>query len=113
MATAESNAPSERRDVVRRSEVGRLQVSHRYRDERLAAALERSVARATDQGRLEQVRDLNLVLNGFDAMQAVTDRPCVWRIRAQPHATGHVLVAVQDAGVWLDPPSLARLFEPF
>jgi signal transduction histidine kinase len=24
-----------------------------------------------------------------------------------------VLVAVQDAGVWLDSPSLARLFEPF
>ena len=24
-----------------------------------------------------------------------------------------MLVAVHDAGVWLDPPSLARLFEPF
>jgi Tn3 transposase DDE domain len=55
-----------------------------------------------DRVQLQQVL-LNLVLNGLDAMQAVTDRPCVSRIRAQPHAAGHMLVAVQDAGIGLDP----------
>jgi signal transduction histidine kinase len=65
-----------------------------------------------DRVQLQQVL-LNLVLNGLDAMQAVTDRPCVSRIRAQPHAAGHVLVAVQDAGIGLDPQSVARRFEPF
>jgi hypothetical protein len=33
--------------------------------------------RATDQGRVDQVQDISLVLNGLDAMQAVTDRPRV------------------------------------
>jgi signal transduction histidine kinase len=65
-----------------------------------------------DRVQLQQVL-LNLMLNSLDAMQAVTDRPCVSRIRAQPHAAGHVLVAVQDAGIGLDPQSVARRFEPF
>jgi C4-dicarboxylate-specific signal transduction histidine kinase len=65
-----------------------------------------------DRVQLQQVL-LNLVLNGIDAMKAVTERPRVLRLRAQPHDAGQVLVAVQDTGVGLDPQSLMRLFEPF
>jgi C4-dicarboxylate-specific signal transduction histidine kinase len=65
-----------------------------------------------DRVQLQQVL-LNLVMNGIDAMKAVTDRPRALRIRAQPHECGQVLVAVQDAGIGLDPQSMERLFEPF
>jgi PAS domain S-box-containing protein len=65
-----------------------------------------------DRVQVQQVL-LNLVLNGIDAMKAVTDRPRVLGIRAQPHDAGHVLVAVRDAGIGLDPQGLERLFEPF
>jgi signal transduction histidine kinase len=65
-----------------------------------------------DRAQVQQVL-LNLVLNGLDAMKAVTGRPRVLRLRAQSHDAGRVLVAVQDAGVGLDPQGLARLFEPF
>jgi PAS domain S-box-containing protein len=65
-----------------------------------------------DRVQVQQVL-LNLLLNGIDAMKAVTDRRRVLRIRAQPHEAGQVLVTVQDTGVGLDPQSLARLFEPF
>jgi signal transduction histidine kinase len=65
-----------------------------------------------DRVQVQQVL-LNLVMNGIEAMKAVTDRPRVLRIQAQPHEAGHMLVAVQDTGIGLDPQSLARLFEPF
>ena len=65
-----------------------------------------------DRVQLQQVL-LNLVLNGIDAMKAVTDRPRVLRIRAQPHEAGHVLVAVQDAGAGIAPQDLERIFTPF
>jgi C4-dicarboxylate-specific signal transduction histidine kinase len=56
---------------------------------------------------------LNLVTNGIEAMQAVTDRPRELLIRSQPHESGRVLVAVQDAGIGLDPQQMARLFDAF
>jgi signal transduction histidine kinase len=65
-----------------------------------------------DRVQLQQVI-LNLVMNGIDAMKAVTDRPRELLIRSQPHESGTVLVAVQDAGIGLDAQSMARLFEAF
>jgi PAS domain S-box-containing protein len=65
-----------------------------------------------DRVQLQQVL-LNLVLNGMDAMQAVTERPRVLRIRAQPHDAGQVLVAVEDVGVGIAPQDLERMFTPF
>jgi signal transduction histidine kinase len=65
-----------------------------------------------DRVQVQQVL-LNLVMNGIEAMQAVTDRPRELRIRTQPHESDTVLVAVQDTGLGLEPQSLPRLFEAF
>ena len=65
-----------------------------------------------DRVQLQQVT-LNLVLNGIEAMKAVSDRPRLLLIRSKPHESGEVLVAVEDSGIGLDPESMERLFEPF
>jgi signal transduction histidine kinase len=56
---------------------------------------------------------LNLVMNGIEAMAAVTDRPRKLLIRSHPHEEAQVLVAVQDTGVGIDPNDVGRLFGPF
>jgi PAS domain S-box-containing protein len=56
---------------------------------------------------------LNLLLNGIEAMRAVTDRPRELLISSQRHASDAVLVAVQDSGSGLDPESMDRLFDAF
>ena len=65
-----------------------------------------------DRIQLQQVV-LNLLINGIEAMQAVTDRARELQIRSQRHDADHVLVAVQDSGIGLDPQQLARLFDAF
>jgi len=65
-----------------------------------------------DRVQLQQVI-LNLVMNGLEASEGVTDRPRELVIRTQLRAPDAVLVAVQDAGVGLDPERLPRLFEAF
>jgi PAS domain S-box-containing protein len=65
-----------------------------------------------DRVQVQQVL-LNLLLNGMEAMRAVTDRPRELLISSQRHASDAVLVAVQDSGSGLDPESLDRLFDAF
>jgi signal transduction histidine kinase len=65
-----------------------------------------------DRIQLQQVI-LNLVINGIEAMQAVTDRPREVRIRSQRHEADTVLVAVQDTGIGLDPQHITRFFDAF
>jgi C4-dicarboxylate-specific signal transduction histidine kinase len=65
-----------------------------------------------DRVQLQQVL-LNLVLNGIEAMESVTNRPRELRIRSQKAAQDTVLVAVQDSGIGLDSQSEARLFDAF
>jgi signal transduction histidine kinase len=65
-----------------------------------------------DRIQLQQVI-MNLVINGIEAMQAVTDRARELQIRSQRHDADHVLVAVQDSGIGLDPQHMARLFDAF
>jgi signal transduction histidine kinase len=65
-----------------------------------------------DRVRLQQLL-LNLVLNALDAMSAVTDRPRLVRIRTNATEPKWILVAVEDAGVGLDPEQVARLFDAF
>ena len=65
-----------------------------------------------DRVQLQQVI-LNLVINGIEAMQAVTDRPREVHIRSHRHEANNVLVAVRDVGIGLDPENMARLFDAF
>ena len=65
-----------------------------------------------DRVQLQQVL-LNLLINGLEAMQAVTGRPRELWIRSQRPDADTVLVAVQDAGIGLDPQQMARLFDAF
>jgi PAS domain S-box-containing protein len=65
-----------------------------------------------DRIQLQQVL-LNLLLNGIEALQAVTDRVRELQIRSYRHASDEVGVAVRDAGIGLDAENLARLFNAF
>jgi len=65
-----------------------------------------------DKVQLQQVV-LNLVMNGVDAMAAVTDRPRVLTIKSQGRGDSGALVTVQDCGAGLDPATAERIFQPF
>ncbi len=65
-----------------------------------------------DRIQLQQVI-LNLVMNGIEAMNAVTDRPREMLIRSCQHETDKVLVAVQDFGNGVDPENLKKIFDAF
>jgi C4-dicarboxylate-specific signal transduction histidine kinase len=65
-----------------------------------------------DRVQLQQVL-LNLILNGIDAMKAVTDRTRELTVSSALAETGSVLVSVEDTGTGLDPAIAPRIFEPF
>jgi signal transduction histidine kinase len=65
-----------------------------------------------DRIQLQQVL-LNLIMNGVDAMSAVTDRPKVLTITSEPGEPSGLLVAVEDTGTGLDPATVDRIFDPF
>jgi C4-dicarboxylate-specific signal transduction histidine kinase len=65
-----------------------------------------------DRVQLQQVV-LNLVMNGVEAMNIVTDRPRILLIRSDIRKSGHVSVAVQDCGAGLDPGHLPHIFDTF
>jgi PAS domain S-box-containing protein len=64
-----------------------------------------------DRVQLQQIL-LNLVINGLEAMIAVTDRPRVLWVQSQTDESGDVLVAVRDSGIGLGSEA-DRLFIPF
>jgi PAS domain S-box-containing protein len=63
-----------------------------------------------DRVQLQQVI-MNLIINGADAMQQVTDRPRVVSIRSRLD-TDSVQVAVEDSGTGLDASMIGRIFDP-
>jgi C4-dicarboxylate-specific signal transduction histidine kinase len=75
----------------------------------LAAALPRVNG---DRIQLQQVI-VNLVNNGIEAMQPVTDRPRELVIRTHQDEEHRVLVAVQDCGVGIAAENAEQLFKPF
>ena len=90
-------------------------VHHEALDQRVAMRLETASGLATVRGdriQLQQVI-INLMMNGIQAMARVTDHTRVLFIRARPHESDHVLVAVEDVGVGIEPEDLTRLFNPF
>jgi signal transduction histidine kinase len=75
----------------------------------LAPALPRIVG---DRVQLQQVI-INLVMNGIEAMQSVTDRPRELVVRSGQDQAGQALISVADCGVGIDVENADRLFNPF
>jgi C4-dicarboxylate-specific signal transduction histidine kinase len=65
-----------------------------------------------DRIELQQVI-LNLVMNGIEAMNTVTDRPREMVIRSATHESDKVLVTVQDSGIGIDSQNLDKIFDTF
>src|SRR5712664_3626045 len=65
-----------------------------------------------DRVQLQQVI-INLVMNGIEAMQSVTDRPRELVIRSHQDETHRVLVNVTDSGVGISAENADRLFNAF
>jgi C4-dicarboxylate-specific signal transduction histidine kinase len=65
-----------------------------------------------DRVQLQQVM-INLVMNGAEAMQSITDRPRELVIRSRPDETRQVLLSVTDCGVGISAENADRLFNPF
>jgi PAS domain S-box-containing protein len=65
-----------------------------------------------DRVQLQQVI-INLVMNGFEAMQCITDRPRELVIQSRQDVTQQVLVGVTDSGVGISVEDVDRLFNPF
>lgn len=65
-----------------------------------------------DRVQLQQVL-LNLLVNGVEAMSAVTDRSRVLTIRSEVTGPGEVVVSVEDTGPGLDPATADRVIDPF
>jgi PAS domain S-box-containing protein len=65
-----------------------------------------------DRVQLQQVI-INLVMNGIEAMQSVTERPRELVIRSRQAETGQVLVSVTDCGVGISAENANRLFNAF
>lgn len=95
-------------DVLRRSQgeaqLGRVSVEAEL-DEQLPLTTVNPI-------QLQQVVS-NLVANAIDAMNSVTDRPRVLRVKSERDASGNVLVSVGDSGTGLDSENKDRIFEPF
>jgi signal transduction histidine kinase len=65
-----------------------------------------------DRVQLQQVI-INLVMNGIEAMQSVTDRPHELLIRSRQDEKQLVLASVTDCGVGISAENAERLFNPF
>jgi PAS domain S-box-containing protein len=65
-----------------------------------------------DRVQLQQVI-INLVMNGIDAMEKVTERPRELIVRSQQDEARQVLVSVEDCGVGISNENANRLFNAF
>jgi PAS domain S-box-containing protein len=110
--TSIEKVPLDVNDIVKevaalvRSELVSHQVSLRTE---FAPALPMILA---DRIQLQQVI-INLVMNGIEAMQSVTDRPRELSIRSRQDKEKKVLVSVTDCGVGIPAENADRLFNAF
>jgi PAS domain S-box-containing protein len=110
--TATEKEPLDMNDVVREVVVLAEAEARRTRT-KLRTDLAENLPRVLgDRVQLQQVV-LNLLLNGFEAMQAVDGRPRELTVRTQQEATDRVHVAVQDSGSGIDPERATRIFDAF
>jgi signal transduction histidine kinase len=64
-----------------------------------------------DRVQLQQVI-MNLIMNGADAMSAISDRPCILHIGSQIDSAGSLLVSVKDSGTGIDEAIRESIFKP-
>jgi C4-dicarboxylate-specific signal transduction histidine kinase len=105
-------APLDINDVVR--EVITL-VQRELSSQRVSLRMELAPALPTilaDRVQLQQVM-INLVMNGVEAMQPVTDRPRELLVRSGQDEAGLALISVADCGVGIAAENVDRLFNPF
>jgi PAS domain S-box-containing protein len=110
--TATQKTPLDLNDVVR--EVVAL-VEHELLSRRVSLRMELTPALPpvlADRVQLQQVI-INLMMNGIEAMQAVTDRPRDLVIRSCQDEEHEVLLSVQDRGTGISAESADRLFKAF
>jgi PAS domain S-box-containing protein len=65
-----------------------------------------------DRVQLQQVI-LNLVMNGIQAMDGISDRPRELHIESHEDKAAKVVIAVQDSGAGISPENADRLFDAF
>ncbi len=65
-----------------------------------------------DRVQLQQVL-INLMMNGIEAMQSITDRPRELVVRSGQDEIHRVHVSVTDCGVGISAENAGRLFNPF
>jgi PAS domain S-box-containing protein len=110
--TSPEKAPLDVNDVVRETIalVQREPISHQ-----VSLRMELAPALPTilgDRVQLQQVI-INVVMNGIEAMQPVTDRPRELVVRSGQDETQQVLVSVTDCGVGISAENADRLFNAF
>ena len=64
-----------------------------------------------DRVQLQQVI-MNLVINGADAMSAISGRPRILRIGSHVNSAEHVVIMVGDSGTGIDDAVRKRVFDP-
>jgi PAS domain S-box-containing protein len=109
--TADQNAPLDINEVV--NEVITL-LHHELFSHRITLRMELAPALGLvlgDRIQLQQVI-LNLVINGIEAMQSVTDRPRELVIRTQEQVH-QILLTVTDCGIGFAAEDADQLFDPF
>jgi signal transduction histidine kinase len=90
--------------------VDRELIQHRVSlQTQLAPALPEIVG---DRVQLQQVI-INLLMNGIEAMEPVTDRPRDLLIRSGKDDTGQLLLSVTDSGIGISADNANRLFNAF
>jgi predicted ATPase/signal transduction histidine kinase/GAF domain-containing protein len=90
-------------------------VQHELINSGVALRVEHAIPRPlvlADKVQLQQVI-LNLVINGIEAMQAITDRPRELTLRTQQDDAQQVRVTVTDCGVGFSADSAGQLFNTF
>jgi signal transduction histidine kinase len=97
--------------------IGEVLVLTRSELRRHDVALETELSRGlkpvmADRIQVQQVI-LNLVMNGIEAMNAITDWSRVLRLSSRLDETGAVLIAVADTGTGLDHAAKDRIFDAF
>ncbi|MHC2434543.1 PAS domain-containing sensor histidine kinase [Bradyrhizobium sp. USDA 4451] len=110
--TADQKAPLDINEAI--NEVIGL-VQHQLQSQHVSLQLELAPALppvVADRIQLQQVI-LNLVMNGIEAMQPVTDRPRQLVIRTRQDDAGQIVVAVTDCGVGIAAENVERLFDAF